>query len=279
MPSPYEYQDYREYFRQEVSARKALDSKINFQSMANAMRVQKPFLSKVVNGHNHLTQDHLYLGCKYLRLSKNETDYLALTRDFQTSFLKERQDTLKGIIEKTQNDYLQTDKHITSSKIDAATSDSINEYYLDPIYQLVHVALSIARYSEDFRLLAKDLHIPVYRVTAAIERLEELKIVKREGAKINVIAHNLHLPHSAKEYPAWINLLRQEGMNRSRSLPKENSYGFSVVFSTDEKARQEIHERFLKFLNGVQNLVSSSDEKNIYQMNFDLINWNHPIQR
>src|SRR5690606_37943909 len=48
--SIFRYTDYRDYMRIEVTARKRADASINFQNMAARMRIQKPFLSKVVNG-------------------------------------------------------------------------------------------------------------------------------------------------------------------------------------------------------------------------------------
>jgi hypothetical protein len=279
MPSPYEYDDYRTYFRVEVNARKSFDSSVNFQNMATSMRVQKPFFSKVINGHNHLTQDQLYLACRYLKLSKHESDFVNLTRDYQTSSLKVRQDELKSQIQFEQSKYLETENHLSSNLIEPGPLEApFSEYYLDPLFQVVHMALTIDRYSKDLKLLASDINFPYERITFALERLETMGIVKRDGSRIKIVKQNLHLSRSAKEYPAWNSQLRLASLTRSQNLSQNEAYGFSVVFSTDEVARREIQSRFLKFINSVQKLTEHSKEENLYQLNFDLFNWNSPVK-
>ncbi len=275
--SPFQFTDYRTYYRDEVSARKKLDSSINFQNMSDAMRIQKPFLSKVVNGHSHLTKDHLYLANEYLRLSAEESDFIDLIHEYQTSSLKVRQEKLRKEIELEQRKHLRTDKHIRTTSPASQQSDSIREYYLDPSFQLVHVAMSIERYRRDIKLLASDLMFPIERVVKAVGKLEDLGILKREGSALKVVAHDLHLPRNSKEYMAWNSQLRAAAMQRCQNLPSDEAYGFSVVFSTDEPTRREIQEMYLKFVKEVQRLTSGSEEKNLYQLNFDLFNWNHPI--
>lgn len=277
MTNPFEYLDYRDYFRDEITARKRMDSSINFQNMAAAIRVQKPFLSKVVHGHNHLTQDQLYLACLYMKLSAEETSFIELSRDLQTSSLKIRLDKLEQEIKGIQKKMLETDYHLNTTRIKVSDKEMISEYYLDPIYQLVHVAASIDRYSCDFRKIAHDLLIPVARVAAAIDKLEELQVLKREGSRLKVITHNLHLPRSAKEYKAWSSQLRLAGLSRAQNLPADESYGFSVVFSTSEEVRKEIQEHFLRFIKDIQELSANASEDNVYQLNFDLFNWNSPV--
>jgi len=242
--------------------------------MADAMRIQKPFLSKVINGHSHLTRDQLFLACDYLHLAEDECEFIYLMHEYNTSSLHARQTKLLQKIHGIQRKYRQTEKHINTSEVAEIGQISIREYYLDPIFQLLHVGMSIERYRRDVRLFAADLLIPPERVFNAIRKLEELGILRREGAELRVSAHNLHLPRNSAEYMAWHSQLRAAGVQRCQNLHQDAAYGFSVVFSSDEKTRKKIQEKFLKFVSEVQKMSQGSEEKNLYQMNFDLFNWN-----
>ncbi|MBF0298773.1 MAG: hypothetical protein HQK51_08640 [Oligoflexia bacterium] len=57
--------DYRKIFKGLILQRKKKDSTINFQNMATYMRIQKPYLSKIINGFAHMNADHISRMCLF----------------------------------------------------------------------------------------------------------------------------------------------------------------------------------------------------------------------
>lgn len=67
--------------------------------------------------------------------------------------------------------------------------------------------------------------------------------------------------------------MRLKALDQIEKNPQHDDYCFSVIFSTHPKVRSQIQSKFLEFLNEVQKLVGEHPEENVYQMNFDLLEW------
>lgn len=75
---------------------------------------------------------------------------------------------------------------------------ALRDYYIDPLNQIVHICLSIARYQKDPPCLASELDIPVADLRQIIERLEHLGVVEQQGGKIRTLIKSIHLPRSSR---------------------------------------------------------------------------------
>lgn len=69
------------------------------------------------------------------------------------------------------------------------------------------------------------------------------------------------------------NFLRLKSIEKMDHLDKKDFYSFTVAFSTEASINKQIREKFLNFLEEVQALVQNGKEKEVYQMNFDLLKW------
>lgn len=71
-------------------------------------------------------------------------------------------------------------------------------------------------------------------------------------------------------------LMRMRSLARLQELPAEKRYSFSVTFSTSERIREQIQQKFLALLKEIEPLVKGGASENAYQINFDLFPWNDP---
>ncbi len=267
--------DYRAVLRLAVTERKGFDSDFGFHKLADAARVQKPYLSKVIGGNANLNSDQLYAICRILKFGEEEHEYMQLLLELERSGLDDRRKELRAKIDRIAESKRDSAAYLSAKAVqpDQTNSALLADYYLDPIVQIVHVALSIERYSLNPMLLCKEFHIDGPHIHSIISSLERMGLVVRENSRFVPLETSLHLPKSSPIFRAWRNQLKLLSTQRLNQLNDKEGYSFSVVFSASETTRKEIHARFLEFLKSCESLVGEAKSKNVYQMSFDLFPW------
>jgi uncharacterized protein (TIGR02147 family) len=264
--------DYRQILKKLVENRKKIDSSVNFQNMASSCRIQKAYLSQVIKGVRDLNQDQLYMACQYLNLDSDEKKFLVMLLEYSRCGLEERK---KEILKKIK--LFQKDKRKTSSHIDVNEMNErkVNreDYFLDPLNQIIHMCLSIPEFKVNPKLISKNLFLPREKVLSSLKKLESMGIIEFSENGILDKEVDLHLPQDSPIFDAWRSQLNTLSLNRIKKLKDSKTYNFSAIFGSNEKIRKEIHTHFLEFLNKTKELVTDSEVEEVFQVNFDLFSW------
>lgn len=257
-----------------VEERKEKGEKITFERLAQAAGVQKAHVTNVLKGRAHFQADQLYLIADALGLGSEERHYLLLLLEHERSVVKKRREELEGRISRIQEKHLKTQAHIQASTDQAkSVQESFPEYYLEPFHQILHVVLSIERFRKKPEEIAAVLGLPRARVKELLANLVRGGLIEKGKDGYQVLRRNFHLPRDTPIYAAWRQQLLAYGTHRSRMLPGDQQYGFSVVFSADEKARKQIQAKALEFIKSLEPLVGKAPAERVYQMNLDLLPW------
>jgi uncharacterized protein (TIGR02147 family) len=267
----YNYDDYRPLFRTEVIARKRTDKRVNFNRLATHLKMQSPFLSKILSESAHMSADQIYLTADFFGYDQTKRYYVELLHSYQTCHLKKRKAELLQAIRTLQSNNLRTERHLITEAVRPSESN-VRNYYLNPWIQIIHACLSCQRYRTDLDSLSRDLMLPRDRITESVSALETMGLIVIDNDGIKENRRDMHLPKDAPEYSAWLSNVRVLGLQRQHTS-RDHSYGFTVFFSADDRTKKAIKQLFLKFLEEVEPLVKNADEKHVYQMNFDLIPW------
>jgi hypothetical protein len=185
---------------------------------------------------------------------------------------KKRQDILSRDVSAIRDKALDSTEHI-KAKSDKLSDQSLRDYYIDPLHQIVHICLSIPRYQKEPQYLAADLRLSLTELRVIIERLEALNVIEHSNGKIKTILKSIHLPKSSPAYKPWRNQLKLLCMDRLNRDASSEDYSFSVTFSATAKTRNKIKSKFLDLLKQVEETVQNSDQEESYQMSFDLFSW------
>ncbi|MBK24623.1 MAG: hypothetical protein CME70_11565 [Halobacteriovorax sp.] len=264
--------DYREVLKKTVEERKKIDSSITFQAMASHMRIQKAYLSQVIKGIRDLSQDQLFLATQYLGFSPEESEYLKLLLDYSRCGLADREKVLLREIKIWQKQKNKTSQYID---VEELTQREINreDYYLDPMNQVVHMGLHCEEFRKDPMKLAAKLFLPKKRISEYINSLQRMGIIQMGAKGIELIDIELHLPKDSAIFHSYKSQCYTNTMNRLKQIEESKTYNLSVIFSGDDEVRKEINSQFMKFLTKVKKLVGPSESKEVFQMNFDLFSW------
>lgn len=273
----YEHNDYRHILRELLEKKKYLDKSFTFQAMAEFMRVQKPYLSKVINNRADFSTDQLYMACEYLGLDKEEKHYLNLLLEYERSTFDVRRDELLQEIEAIQDSKRDSKevlgKNIRSMDADTFDSSDYVEYYLDPIILVVHMFLTIPRFQKNHDLICDELQISNNHLKDILTKLVEMNLIEINNGKVKVLVGSMHLPRESKIVGAHHQLLRQLGLFKKTRVPLERKKSFSVTFSSNEKSRKKMEIEFNNFLEKVRELSMEGKKTDCYQLNFDLFPW------
>lgn len=248
--------------------------------MANFTRIQKPYLSKVMNGRADFNSDQLYMSCKYLEISDEEINYLLLLLEYERCTYPERREQLLAKIQKTQ-DSKRDSKNSLIKDIQAMDAKGFDEsihieYYLDPIILIVHMFLTIPRFKENIELIATELFLSPEHLNEILKKLVAMSIIEINNGKVNVLIRNKHLPRESKIVSAHQQMMKQYALYRMNRIGVEYKKAFTATFTSNEAARKKIEIEFNNFLTKVQELSKIGDPKDCYQLSFDLFPWSVP---
>lgn len=273
----YSTDDYRNVINEIMSEKKFLDKSFTFQAMANFIRVQKPYLSKIMNGRADFNSDQLFMSCKYLEMSEEEISYILLLLEHERCTYPERRKQLHKSIQKIQ-DSKRDSKNILIK--DIQTRDALDfdesihiEYYLDPIILIVHIFLTIPRFKKNIDSIATELFLSKDHLNDVLKKLVDMSIIEINDGKVNVLIKTLHLPRESKVVSSHQQMMKQYALYRMNRIPVEKKKAFAVTFSSNENSRRKIELEFNKFLAKVREISMEGDKEDCYQLNFDFFPW------
>lgn len=271
----FRFNDYRDAIAHLISSSKKNDTKLSYSEMADFIRVQKGYISRVLKKEAHLSTDQLYLTSEYLKLSDEQLDFLLLLLEYNRSALAQRKKILRQRVHDIQSQHRDTRNHLKADMLNPEDVSHYGRYYLDPYTPLVHTFLSIPYYAKQTSALAVKLGLSEKRLNQIIQVLIELKIIALDKSKsaFKIIRDHMQLVADSPLNLPYQIFQRTNAIHKIQTQSLEDRFIFSVTFSADEKSKTEIHEAFLKFLSEAEKIVKSSEASEVYQINFDLFGW------
>ncbi len=271
----FRYGDYREVIQEKVKASKKEGHEVHFSKLAADTRIQRAYISRVLKKEAHFNADQLYLTSRFLKFTKEETDYLLLLLDSQRSVVSERKKELQKQIKEIQMRHRDTRKHLKAEAVHPLAAEDYQKYFLDPYAPLVHVFLSLPYYAQNPEQIALRTHISETHFKATLSTLQDLRLIQWEvGTKsYRLIKDHLQLVADSPLNIPYQLFQRTHAIQKLQSHTTEERFVFSVTFSANEKTKNDIHEEFLKFLRKTEALVRETTPTEVFQMNFDLFGW------
>ncbi len=277
LPSPKGFQiyassDYRHALKGLVKAQQLTNKSLTYQSLAEATRIPKSYLSKVLSETANLNADQAYSLGKELHLDNNELKYFLLLLERDRSSLKARQEELQVEIEAIQQKHLQTQNYLSHANPTEHCVD-LAPYYHTPWAQIVHIGLTVPRFATNPELLRITLKMESHEFLRTLRVLESIKLIIPGANGYETKMPRTHLTPDSPHYHPW--KLQQDALVSAAFLNKQDQrhYGFNVTFSCTEKLRTEIRRKFLEFIKSVEEQSVLAPAEQVLQLRFDLFSW------
>lgn len=269
----YKHLNYKDFLKLALlEKRKRVNASFTYSRMAAACRIQKTYLSRVLNSDTaHLSEDQLYQAGRYLGLTKEENKYLQLLRTYQKSDVATFKSELKIEIDKIREMNERSESHLNVETLEQSTDFSA--YYLDPNVMLIHIFLAVDRFRSDLKSLATKLNLSDEYLAQILSSLEQMKLIKLTDNGYILLKEDTHLPADSQLYLPYRFMQRIKSLERIQRLNQEKTYNFSAVFSADEDTRKSIKNKFLELLEFAGKTANAAKNEEVYQMNFDLFDW------
>jgi uncharacterized protein (TIGR02147 family) len=277
--SLFDFTDYRPALREMVDALKVKDPTFSHGKLAETIRAQKTFVSKVFGEEAHFNEDHMYMIYEHLPMTDLERNYLKLIYDFTRSGLEIRRQKILHEIHLLQDQWRRSGAHLqaefTSPSLSSEEDTRLITYYLEPWAQIVHMYLTLREYRKNPELLVNKLGMTgKEHLQAVLKILEECGILRMKGTQVFFLKDHIHLDSRSAFLLPHQTLVRQRSGDHLLRLPLARRFVFNVTFSSDEKTQTAIREAFLAFSKEVEALVRNAETKDVYQLNFELFPWN-----
>lgn len=272
----YSSDDYRKILVTSLEEKKFLDKKYTYQLMADHMRIQKPYISKVINNRADFSSDQLYMACDFLGFGEDEKNYMLLLLELERTTYTERKKSLKKQIETildVKRGRLRNKKKLSEMSIEEFSSSQYMDYYLDPNNLLVHIFLTIKRFRENKNLICEELNISKDYLSEILIKLDNLGLIEVKRDQIKVLVRSMHLPKQSDITSSHHQLLHHMCILRKKRLSVEQKVSFCVTFASDKKTKQKIKKEFGIFMDKIKDLAMNSPAKDCYQLNFDMFPW------
>ena len=273
--SLYESKSYKESIKKSLKENKQkYYGKYSYDKMAEACKVQKSYLSRVLNSESsHLNEEQLELICQFLKISKEEREFLQLLRRYEKCVDPSVKDDWLRDIERLKSENLQTKNHI-QAQISHTLSPHATAYFLNPMNMIVHMFLTTRKFRNNLDLLAETLSLSEEKLGKILQRLEKWGILElSDTGKIKILQENIHLEPDSALYSSYRSLQRLNTLSRLDHLSSKEAYSFSAIFASDESTRNKIKKDILKLIGEAQAQTATSRKEGVYQLNIDLFNW------
>lgn len=265
---------WRTAIRSIVDTRRQENPDANYQAIAEATRIPKSYLSKALAGQARLNADQMYQIARYLQLADREQDYLQLLLAYDRSGLEVRRKELMKKIRTLQDEAHDTRHHLQAGRQEIL-AEIRDRYYLNPMHQIIHIALSVPAFQNDLAGLAAGLRVELQEVQHVVNQLEQLGIIERTERGIRTVVKSIHLPKDSPVFQAWKSQLRSRCNERLLTRPGQDDYSFSVCFSACEETGRHIQRSFLALIKDAEERSRGTRAERVFQLNFDLFAWLH----
>lgn len=268
----FEFETYQEVIQSFLKEQKTLGNPFTYQKIAEFLRVQKSYLSKVMAKNASLNKDQGYLLSKLMKLKEDEREYLFLLIDFERAAVDEFKKELKEKIKEIQLKNTQSSSYLNKKRRNI-NSPAEQVYYLYPEFQLLHLGFSIARFQNSPELLQKELNMSDGLFQQGVRVLQDLNLIKVEETRIELLDSNLHLPNDSEMFHQWQTQFKLKSIEWAKKIEFNDKYNFVASFTASEEDKEKIRLEFMSFLKKTEAIVKDSPSKNLYQINFDLFKW------
>jgi len=271
----FEFNEYKLALKAQMDLlRQQFGVRFTYEKMASECKVQKTYLSRVLNGAGHLNADQLFSACTYLKLNPDETDFILLLREWELSLISSRKKQLKNKILEVRKQQLKSEKFIESNE-GRKSAEDLWEYYTDVDLQLVYIFLTVSSYANNPNAICNKINISDAQLKSILSKLQDWKFIHFKDGKLFIDQPKLHLSENSPIRKPHHILQRLKTIERMKQLEHgtDSNIVFSSIFSADVEFQTQFKKKLLNLIKEAQTQVLTSEAQEVYQLNIDLLKW------
>lgn len=262
MNSLFTYKDYKLYLRDWIHERgHGAKSKI-----AKALGCHLAYLSLVLSGDAHLSQEQTETLASYLSLSDEEIDFLLLLLLRARAGTKNLEHYYQKKIDAILAHRLQVKNRVATEK--KISQEHQSKYFSSWHYAAVHLAVGI-KSLQTIEEISAYLSLPHKLVKTTLEFLIEINLIEWKKNRYVAEEQTIHLgndsPWIKHHHMNW-RVLALDSLSNEK--PEELHYSSAITIAQSDLPK--IKEELLRAIEKARAIVKNSTEEKLYCYNLDL---------
>jgi uncharacterized protein (TIGR02147 family) len=258
----FEYDDYKKYL---TAALDAEGERGRRSRMAEALSCQPAFVSLVLKGDGHFSQEHAVIINAFMEHREDEADYFMVLLDYQRAGSKSLRDYHRKKMEQ-----MRAKRRVISERIGVkkglSESDQMT-YYSAWHFAAVHVLLMVPAWRTPQRL-SERLKLPVTLVKDVLDFLVRVGLATTDGKEYRPGLSRIHLPADSplvsKHHINW----RLRAMQALEAGDAENLH-YSGPISISKEVAEKIQALILQLLSNAEPLIREAKDEEVYCLDID----------
>jgi len=263
MKSIYYFKDYKKYLFHLV-----YEENMSVTSLAEGAGCHRPYLSKVLNGPQHLTPDQTFGISEWLQHLPDEREYLKLLVEYERSASKGFRSHLWQDITRRHKDYFELKNQVSNLQV-KVQKDLGNEslYYCSWLYAAIHIATSIPEL-QTVGAMALKFGVRESEIEMACKALMDMKLIKRERNRWIWSSGDIHLP---RESPLNIALQANWLIKAQQDiqLGRSESIHYSVIQSLSKDDIDKLRIRISEWIREFSQIAGPSRPEDLLVFRVD----------
>ncbi len=264
MKDVYSFKSYKECIDHFLNARKQVWGAKS--QMAQFLGCQPGFISQVLGGDLHFSQEQLLGVCEFLQFDEVEQDFLILLLNRERSGSSQ----LKSYFEEKIRALLRERESI-KNRINTRSEtkpELASEYYSSWKYNVVHMLLRIDQY-KDTTQLKEMLNLSSAEIEQMIGLLRKMGLVEGNGKRLAVTDERVHIasdsPWITRHHMNW----RLQAIQQIQDRPKKGLH-FSSVMSISAEAHAQIKSLILDAIERSEPVIREAKDEQVSVLLLDL---------
>ncbi|WP_141736484.1 DUF4423 domain-containing protein [Oligoflexus tunisiensis] len=260
--------NYRTIIRELVEARAARKDGMSFTKLANVCRMQRSYLSQVMNLRNHFSNDQLYAVCEALGLPKSQRDFLMLLSECERCKNPERREFLQQKIRSIQD----AETQIISS-LSEAERDALDDYFCDPMAEVVLNFFRLDHYARHPEEVREVLGITARRWQIVMKTLRDCQFIV-EGQDRILTPKGFPVPEAGSPADRIRHIMARMRVAQQKLKQRYiDDFLYNLWYTTSHDAKKQIKINQLHLFKRIYEESRATRQEKIYQLTLDVLSF------
>jgi uncharacterized protein (TIGR02147 family) len=261
--SIFDYSNYRTYLRAVLPVKG--EGRGRRARLAEALRVQSAFVSRVLSGAADFSQEQCVLINRFLDLTEDEGDYLFLLLLYAKAGSSDLRKYYEAKIDEVRREKREIEARVAPSRKLSMESQVV--YYSDWIYSYLHLYFRMPELQKGSWM--QSLPFSRKKLEAAIQWMAKHHLIENKNGKWVSNLELLHLERDSPLIKGFHSQWRRQALNQL-DQGDDRDFFFTAPISLSQKDFEKIRNLLLQTVESVDEILIPSPDEAIACLNIDL---------
>lgn len=266
MEFAWDAESYRDIINSCLGYRQSRRPRGAIKKLADHLRCHPTFISQVLNTRAHLSLEQAFDLSDHFGFSDRERDFFIhmLIRD------RAGKTSLRVFFQKKIDQLLEEKRDLRPQQqnLELLPSNYEAEYFGNWVYQVIH-ALTQLPAAHTPAQISKAIGLNAQDVTIILQRLENMRLVKKGKSGWQSTIDSLHLPKDSHLIRSLHTSWKVKILSDIQHNPKIDGTRYSGVITVSEKDSNTVRDILVEALSRIRKIVANSKAENAYTLSID----------